>query len=192
MINSSLSEYLLNIDNLRNIIRYQTAPRLASESVAEHSFFVAAYILKLYDYFDFDLDKALKMGILHDFAESHISDVPHPIKNKFPILAEQLNKAEYDVNKKLINEEFANNIVEFNNCSTCEGIIVALSDILSVISYSKYEMELGNSNYMKNVYRKAKMRVALILEKSEPYLRENYTLDDIFNELDKITNGRYI
>ena len=50
MINSDLGNYLSNINNLRNLTRYQAAPRVSSESVAEHSFFVAAYVLKLYDF----------------------------------------------------------------------------------------------------------------------------------------------
>jgi len=192
MINSSLSKYLLSIDNLRNLIRYQGAPKVSKETVAEHSFFVTAYTLKLHDYYDFDLEKAMKMAILHDFAESYISDVPHPIKKKFPLLEEQLNKAEYEVNCELINKEFAENIEEFNNCSTVEGIIVALADILSVISYSKYEIELGNSHYMKDVYNKTCKRISEIVQLAKPYLRNKYINLDILKEIDIFMTENYI
>lgn len=192
MINSTLSEYLLSVDNLRNLVRYQTAPRVASESVAEHSFFVTAYVLKLYDYFNFDLEKAMKMSILHDFAESYISDVPHPIKKKFPIIQEQLDKAEYEVNSKYIGKEFADNIIEFNNCASAEGIMVALADVLSVISYSKYEIELGNSHYMNDVYNKANIRLNSILNIAKPYLKDDIDISDILDEIDNFMKANYI
>lgn len=192
MIKASLSEYLLSVDNLRNLKRYQTAPRISTESVAEHSFFVTAYILKLNDYFDFNLEKALKMAILHDFAESYISDVPHPIKQKFPIIREQLDHAEYEVNSEFIGKEFANSIVEFNECSSIEGIIVALSDILSVISYSKYEIELGNSHYMKDVYDKATDRLRKVLYKAIPYLKNDINIDNILDEINNFMKANYI
>ena len=94
MINSKLGNYLLNVNNLRNLTRYQTAPRVSSESVAEHSFFVAAYVLKLYDYYNFNLEKALRMALLHDFNEVFISDVPFPIKSKYKEINKELEKAE--------------------------------------------------------------------------------------------------
>ena len=179
MINSNLTEYLNNIDKLRNLVRYQTAPRVSQETVAEHSFFVAAYVLKLYDYYNFDLNKALQTAILHDFSEVFVSDIPHPIKKAFPLITEELDKAELDINKTYINNEFANNIEEFNNLSSQEGIIVALADILSVVAYSKYEINLGNSKYMKDVLSKTTERYLEVIEKAEPYLRDNYTSEEI-------------
>ena len=94
MINSNLTNYLYNVNNLRNLTRYQAAPRVSSESVAEHSFFVAAYVLKLYDYYDFNLEKALRMALLHDFNEVFVSDVPFPIKSKYKALNKELERAE--------------------------------------------------------------------------------------------------
>lgn len=183
MINSNLTQYLTSIDNLRNLVRYQAAPRVSSETVAEHSFFVTAYTLKLYDYFDFDLEKALRIAILHDFAEAYISDVPHPIKMKFPKLTEELEKAEYSVNCEYISEDFANDLEGFNNFSTPEGCIVVLSDILSVITYSKYEIELGNSQYMKDVLNKSLVRINDMLERCTPYLREGKNITSVINEI---------
>lgn len=183
MINSNLTNYLYNVNNLRNLTRYQAAPRVSSESVAEHSFFVAAYVLKLYDFYNFDLEKALRMALLHDFNEVFISDVPFPIKSKYKGLNRELEKVEYEVNKEMISEEFANEMKEFNDMSSAEGIIVELSDVLSVVSYSKHEIGLGNSAYMKDVYNKSIPRYTRILTKAEKYLRDGYTTDQIINEI---------
>lgn len=184
MINSDLSTYIFNIDNLRNLVRYQTAPRVSQETVAEHSFFVAAYVLKLYDYYDFNLIKALETAILHDFSEVFISDVPHPIKKAFPLINDELNKAEHEVNKKYISEEFSNNLEEFNDLSTAEGVMVALGDILSVVSYSKYEINLGNSRYMRDVLEKTTARYLEVIKKAEPYLRPGVSSQQIVNYIE--------
>ena len=188
MIKSDLANYIYNIDNLRNLVRYQTAPRVSQETVAEHSFFVAAYVLKLNDYYEFDLLKALQTAILHDFSEVFISDVPHPIKKAFPLINDELNKAENEVNKKFISEEFSNNLEEFNNLSSPEGIMVALGDILSVVSYSKYEITLGNSKYMKDVLMKTTERYLDVIKKAEPYLKKGMSSQMIVNFIENFKN----
>ena len=148
-ININLSDYMINIDKLRNLVRYQNAPRVSEETVAEHSFFVAAYVLKLHNYYNFDLKKALSIAILHDYAEVFISDIPHPIKKQFPIIEDCLKEAENKIIKEHISDDFSNWLSEFNNINTAEGCIVSLADILSVISYSKYEDLLKNSEVQK-------------------------------------------
>jgi len=188
MINSNLTTYLDSIDNLRHLVRYQTAPRVSSETVAEHSYFVSAYILKLHDYYEFDLTKALRMGLLHDFSEVFISDVPHPIKKQFPLINDELNKAEHEVNVNYISEEFANELEEFNELSTAEGVMVALADIISVVSYSKYEINLGNSKYMKEVYNNAKRRYMEVLDMATQYIREGVCTHDIVMYIDDFVN----
>lgn len=185
-INIELPEYIKNIDGLRNLVRYQTAPKVSQETVAEHSFFVTAYILKLKDYYDFNLEKALRIAVLHDYAESFISDVPHPIKKKFPLISSELNKAEYEVNSSDISKNFADWVNEMNNLSSPEGCIVAFADILSVLSYAKYEIELGNSKYMIEVLVNAKNRVYQMIDKCSEYLKtdiyNNETIKTLINE----------
>lgn len=185
-INGSLSEYIQNIDKLRNLIRYQTSIRCTSESVAEHSYFVSAYLLKLKDYFNFDLEKSLQIALLHDFSETQISDIPHPIKQNISGLSEFLENAEYEVNKTYISEEFANWLEEFNKNSSPEGFVVILADILSVITYANREISLGNK-FFKNVLYDTRGRYYNIILSGQKYLKETYTVDDILNEIDKIS-----
>lgn len=160
-----------NVDRLRNLVRYQSAPRVSSETVAEHSYFVAAYVLKLHDYYDFNLEKALSMAILHDYAEAFISDVPSPIKQQFPNIAIALEEAENKIITEHISKEFASYMDEFNDKLSAEGCMVALADILSVVSYAKYEIGLGNSEYMKDVLRNAKNKINKIVSIANKYIR---------------------
>lgn len=183
MINSNLSDYLYNVNSMRNLVRYQAAPHVSSETVAEHSFYVAAYVLKFHDFYEFNLEKALRMALLHDFSEVFISDVPYPIKSKYKDIQKALDKAERQVNIDYVSEDFANEMEEFNNMSTVEGIIVELADVMSVVSYSKHEIELSNSKYMRDVYNKSIPRYTRILTKAEKYLRSGFTTEEIINQI---------
>lgn len=182
-ININLSDYMINIDKLRNLVRYQNAPRVSEETVAEHSFFVAAYVLKLHNYYNFDLKKALSIAILHDYAEVFISDIPHPIKKQFPVIEDCLKEAENKIIKEHISDDFSNWLSEFNNINTAEGCIVSLADILSVISYSKYEIELGNSKYMKDVLEKAIKRAEYMFSACEKYLYDGITTNSVLENI---------
>ena len=183
LINENLTVYMKDVDMLRNIIRYNTAPKNNQETVAEHSFYVAAYVLKLHEFYEFDLEKALSLSLLHDFSEVYISDVPHPVKANNKALEDALESAEYEINKEKLSETVANWLVEFNNRTTAEGTICALADILSVVSYSKNEINLGNKTYMAEVYKKTVKRIREIVKLSAKYLREGYTESDILNSI---------
>jgi 5'-deoxynucleotidase YfbR-like HD superfamily hydrolase len=89
-----LSDFVDKIYTLKALTRYNNKFKIISESVAEHSFFVAVMTLKLHDDYNFNLEKALKMALIHDIPELHLSDVTHDVKRNFPQLAEEVTKAE--------------------------------------------------------------------------------------------------
>ena len=190
MINQNLTNYLLDIDNLRNITRFQTAPRNARETVAEHSFYVAAIVLKLHDYFEFNLESALSTALMHDYSEVYISDVPHSIKAANKELAEALETAEAKVNVEKLSVNYATKIDEFNKLATAEGCIVNLADVLSVLMYSRYEVKLGNKEYMREVYHKTFKRINSILKTAKQYLKPEYCELDIINLIDEFSQSK--
>lgn len=190
MIKQNLTNYLLDIDNLRNIVRFQTAPRNARETVAEHSFYVAAIVLKLHEYFNFNLETALSVSLMHDYSEVYISDVPHSIKASNKDLADALEKAEYKINNDKLSEEFAKNIKEFNDLTTAEGCVVNLADVLSVLMYSRLEVKLGNKEYMRDVYHKTFKRVNKILDIAKLYLKKEYSTLNIINLIDDFSQSK--
>ena len=169
LANEDLTHFAKSIDKLRFITRYATAPRSSRESVAEHSYYVAAYVLKLAQYYNFDVTKALALALMHDYSEAYISDVPHPIKAQD--LAIALEKAEEKVVKGHLSDMMAEILGEFNALSGPEGLVCVLADVMSVVSYAKYEMELGNSSYMKQVYEKTKPRYESILKQLSEYAK---------------------
>ena len=94
-MSASLSDFVDNIYTLKALTRYNNKFKIISESVAEHSFFVAVLVLKMHDDYKFNLEKALKMGLIHDVPELHLSDVTHDVKRNFPKLAKEVTNAEY-------------------------------------------------------------------------------------------------
>jgi len=179
LIKEDLCSFFEDVDKLRDIKRYSIAPVNNPETVAEHSFFVATYVLKLYEYFKFDLQKALSLALLHDFSEVFISDVPHPIKKRVPALKTAIEQAEEAVNREMLSDTMADWLIEFNEGSSPEGRAAALADVLSVVSYTKHELILGNSDYMKQVYDKTVSRYIEAVNNMKDDLREGKTTQEV-------------
>ena len=154
----SLSDFVDDIYTLKALTRYNNKFKIINESVAEHSFFVAVLVLKMHDDYKFDLGKALKMALVHDIPELHLSDVTHDVKRNFPKLAKEVLSAEYSI----MTHKYPNWLsafMEFESEETPEALIVKMADNLSCVQYATAEMALGNKGYMKEVAKDAGKRV---------------------------------
>lgn len=154
---------------LKNLTRFNTAPRITNESVAEHSYFVVyyAYILSRKIGFGKGMTNLCMMkALLHDVAEKEISDVPHNIKQKYPEIKEALKKAEiewYQKNhKEYLHDGKKYDIIDY---------VVELADIYSVRQYCLYEISLGNSN-MEEILKSSYERI-LVCQNEIAKLMEN-------------------
>ena len=143
-IKNDIATFSKDIDILRNLIRYQNVHRQVGESVAEHSWYVSVFVLKLREYYNFNLEIALKTALIHDIMESKISDVPHNIKEQNPNLAEAIEKAEDNVTASILSDEALGLMKHFNNGSSPEGLACQLADVLSVVLYANAELRSGN------------------------------------------------
>ena len=154
----SLSDFVDDVYILKALTRYNNKFKIISESVAEHSYFVAVLTLKLHDDYDFDLEKALKMSLIHDIPELHLSDVTHDVKRNFPKLADEVVKAEYVIMKERYPQWYST-FKHFEDQDSPEAIAVKMADNLSCVQYSTAEMEPGKKGYMKEVATNAAKRV---------------------------------
>ena len=186
-IKNDIATFAKDIDILRSLVRYQNCHRNVNETVAEHSFYVAILVLKLREYYNFNLELALKTALVHDVMESKISDVPHNIKLQNPKLADALEEAETNVTKEMLSDEALALIRQFNHGETPEGLACQLGDILSVVMYANAELTSGNKvfNY---IAIKAIERCKEIVKQLEPYINKNYTSDQIMNKINQIIN----
>ena len=186
-ISADFKTYIDQIDILRLLIRYQNCLKNVKESVAEHSFYVAAIVLKLHQYYEFNLETALTTAIIHDIPEAFMSDVPYTIKQKHEKLSKALDEVEADVTKSFLSEKANELLNHFNKCDTPEGLVCRLADIISVILYSADEIKTGNKifNY---IAIKTLKRCNDTMQMLESYIKEPYTKEQISEKINQIIN----
>ncbi len=165
----SLKEYYSRIYKLSFITRYSSRFRIVNEDVAQHSFFVAAIVLKLYDEYSFNLGRALTAAVSHDILESDLGDISYILKSNHP----NLNKAICEIEQKEL-EKYPNSVKLginiYNNNSSVESKIVHLADVIQVQQYISMEKQLGNTS-MKDIQFDILERLNKLREGLQPYER---------------------
>ena len=136
---------------LQFITRYSNIPRIRDENVAQHSFFVTALCVEIYEEYNkkyrLDLGHLLLMATTHDWAESEIDDVAHNVKAKYPAVREALKEAEeayMDKYPQYVIDTFK----EYEECSTIHSKIVHLADALQCVQYTEVEVKMGNTHML--------------------------------------------
>jgi 5'-deoxynucleotidase YfbR-like HD superfamily hydrolase len=172
-MNISLNDLKHKYYVLQDLVRFQTSPRLHDETVMSHSGYVAALVCKLHDIYDFDIAKALKLALFHDYPEALISDIPHNVKVGLgEEMNERLSMLEYSIMENDLSHEYADLLRQFNDMDTPEGLVVALADIMSVEVYCEREILMGNSQYYSTVVLPSTLaRKDEISAKLKPYSR---------------------
>ncbi|MGX5377530.1 YfbR-like 5'-deoxynucleotidase [Ligilactobacillus sp. LYQ135] len=137
--------------SMNSVHRQSTITTIKAENIAQHSFFVAYYALKIAK--KLNLDEELKgeitiQALIHDIAESSSSDVPSNVKYQVPGLKQMLDKAEdFAVNKYFpeIRNEFEE-LRKHEERGDLIGIIIKLADIIALIQFLRTERSLGNQD----------------------------------------------
>lgn len=135
---------ILALYNLKSIVRYNNRFHLTSETVAEHSFYVALIGLLICD--DLGVSEDVKheviiKALLHDMPETVINDITHDVKEKLH-LEEYLANFENEYYKKYF-EKYADLM---KRQDTLADEIMWLADIMSVKQFSSHEIDIGNSS----------------------------------------------
>jgi len=135
------NDYLMEVYKLKTLVRYNHRLRLTNESVAEHSFFTALFVLEICDKLSIEGElkaKCIEYALLHDVPETILSDVPSDVKD----LSESL---------RMLLRSFEDSFMETNYpdyalYSKDDEIfaIVKLADLYSVRQYCMVEAALGN------------------------------------------------
>lgn len=161
--------FLSDIYRLAYIVRYSNIPKIRSENVAEHSFFVSTIVLDLYERYSFDAGKALLAAMSHDIPEYELNDCPHIIKKKYPSIAKAFKECEakvYDTLPTKIKEG-----LDIYYSDTVEGKIVHLADVIQCKQYAESEIKLGNTGYMTKVYMDSCNRIKVLEKGLLPWKR---------------------
>ena len=146
---SSLSAFIAEIESLKNIDRtgYKQRGIPQPENVAEHSYSTLWYALILATKESADVEKTLKMALMHDIGEVRLGDFSYPMVQQY--LSDQLKyeldkQATWDVLDNLpapLQEEMQAIFEEFLQRKTLEANIVHNADKLQmmgqIVEYEK-------------------------------------------------------
>lgn len=155
---STIKSFYSQIYNLAYIRRYSTIPCVRDESVAQHSFFVAALVIRLHKDYEFDLGKAVTMAIIHDWTESWLDDIMVTTKKEFKNLAKEVSMAELIIAEREFPEPILELWVDNKENESLESKIVHYADVLQCLQYAEHEIKLGN-DYMLRVHDESLKRI---------------------------------
>lgn len=150
-----LFAFLERLKTMSSIQRFGTLPMIQGENVASHSFNVAILALLTADYEEnpaIDVEKVLRQALLHDFEETVLSDIPHPIKHRFQ--GGKLGKVLKDIVPDLVRDEIFKELPQplRERCARAalaakdgiEGRIVGAADAMDILITALRELKMGN------------------------------------------------
>ena len=160
---AKIFEHFLNRD-LAHVIRFNNRPQHFPESVAEHSFYVAYFVLILCNLLEkkkikVDTKKALSIALIHDAEEAFSGDILNPFKH----FNEKVYQAIRDVNRRMVGEMFTDLPTDLkkelvslwnteNKSKSIEAQVVKAADKLQLLSKCFEEIQAGN-NYFEEIYK---------------------------------------
>ena len=129
--------FIKEIENLKSVTRTAWTKTGRRESTAEHSWRLAMLLMVLReDFKDLDIDKAIKMSLVHDLGELYDGDISAKLQNDNDNKAEMEEKAMRRM-LTILTENLPENIYdlwkEYNECSTKEAKLVKAMDKLETI-----------------------------------------------------------
>lgn len=135
-------ERVLDVYHLNNIVRYNNAPRIHTETVAAHSFFVIYFVHMLCQKYSLPGKlrlQAMELAMAHDIPEVIINDITHDAKETIPGLASAVVEVEDIIVAAVTGKETFHPVVR---------AIVEAADILSVFQYVDQEVNCFNNIHM--------------------------------------------
>lgn len=134
---SKVINFIKEIEGLKSVTRTAWTKNGRRESTAEHSWRLAMLLMLLEeDFSDVDINKAIKMSLVHDLGELYDGDISAVIQENNNVKADMEEKA---MNRMLTTlPESRRSAVydlwkEYNGCSTKEAKLVKAMDKLETI-----------------------------------------------------------
>lgn len=157
-----LFAFFERLKTMSSIKRFGTLPMVENESVASHSYNVAIMALMVADYdpdLKVDHEALLRKALFHDFEETILSDIPHPIKHRFK--GGKLGQLLKEIVPELIENEIFKELPErlkrlyvrsaLDAKEDLEGEIVSAADAMDIVMTSLRELKMGN-RYFENIF----------------------------------------
>jgi 5'-deoxynucleotidase YfbR-like HD superfamily hydrolase len=154
-VKDRLFGFFERLKTMSSIRRFGTLPMIEVESVASHSYNVAIMSLMIADYdpeLKVNREEMLRKALFHDFEETILSDIPHPIKHRFK--GGKLGQLLKEIVPELVENEIFKELPDslknryvrdaLGAKEDLEGRIVAAADAMDIIITALREQKLGN------------------------------------------------
>ncbi|MBK8804438.1 MAG: HD domain-containing protein [Fibrobacteres bacterium] len=157
-----LPGFFERLRNLSAIRRFGTLPSAHPDSVANHSFDVAVLAMMIADREGdptLSVERILRKALWHDFEETIVSDIPHPIKHRYQggrlgLLLEEIvatvleNEAFHELPDDL-SRRYAADAKDAKRGR--EGEVVAAADAMDLVIVATREIKMGN-RYFEHIF----------------------------------------
>lgn len=157
-----LFAFFERLKTMSSIRRFGTLPMIEEETVAAHSYNVAIFALMIADYEglpEVKVEALLRKALFHDFEETILSDIPHPIKHRFK--GGMLGKLLKEIVPELVEQEVFKELPErlrriyvasaLRSKDDLEGRLVEAGDAMDIVMTSLRELKLGN-RYFESIF----------------------------------------
>jgi len=157
----SALDFLLDIRSLMTVGRFSVYKCHFREDVAQHSYYTALYAMVLADLerklgTAVDVERLMRMAVLHDAEEARTGDVHHPFKHQDTAFAEALDNRAFEWFRNLLGglpqdiaEEYIGLRKAASDVSSTEGSILKAADKIEALLWAYEEYLLGNVHVRK-------------------------------------------
>lgn len=157
-----LPGFFERLRNMSAIRRFGTLPSAQHDSVANHTFDVAVLSMMIADREEdptLSVEKILRKALWHDFEETLVSDIPHPIKHRFQggrlgILLEEIVGTVLETEAFIeLPEEMARRYATDAKDAKREreGEVVGAADAMDLVIVATREIKMGN-RYFEHIF----------------------------------------
>ena len=157
----SALDFLLDIRSLMTVGRFSVYKCHFREDVAQHSYYTTLYAMVLADLerklgTTIDIERLMRMAVLHDTEEARTGDVHHPFKHQDPAFAEALDNRAFEWFGNLLGglpqdiaEEYVGLRKAVRDASSTEATILKAADKIEALLWAYEECLLGNVHVRK-------------------------------------------
>ena len=160
------------LDKMSTIKRWSQSHCTKSESVLEHTGFVAMYSIHMCYKYGIDPGPVLEKAILHDMEEVITGDIPTTTKYASDSISMSIKEIESDAALLISESLFFDNAFDIWNASkdvdTESGAIVSIADAAAVVHKILQEVSIGNRRFLEfkgNILKSLSMKLGISDEK---------------------------
>ena len=150
-------DFLISIRSLMTVSRFSVYKCHFREDVAQHSYFTTLYAMILADLERLDgrkvdVEKLLRIALLHDAEESRTGDIHHPFKHQDPDFTKSIDDRALQWFEDLmlgLPNSIARDYVEMRRAQqgdSTEALLVKAADKLEALLWAYEEYLLGNEH----------------------------------------------